>query len=72
MSDQTKEPNDEAPDSGPDKSDAPAVVYWRWEEQDRVLFGEVREMSHLKSTAEVLRFALGAARRELTRAGGTP
>ncbi len=64
----TKE--DEAPASGPEG--VPAIVYWRWDDVDRELFARVREMSRLKSTAEVLRFALGAAERELKRSGGAP
>jgi hypothetical protein len=58
------DPADDAPPDGPD------VLNWRLTDEDRALLLRVRILTKLKSNPEVLRFALGAAERELSRAGG--
>jgi hypothetical protein len=63
--------DDKVPESGRDAEAAPAVLFWRWKEADRELFLRVKGMLRIMSNTDVLRFALGAAERELTRAGGS-
>jgi hypothetical protein len=68
------ETDDDAPDSGQGKDRAketPEVMYWRWTGLDRESFLRVKKMLRITSNTDVLRFALGAAERELTRAGGS-
>lgn len=67
-------PDEKAPESdkGKDKGAAlasPEVMYWRWSKADRELFLRVKAMLKITSNTDVLRFALGAAERELARSG---
>jgi len=64
--------DDKAPDSGRDGDDIPAVLFWRWTKTDRELFARVKEAVKIRSSTDVLRFALGAAERELARSTEKP
>ena len=45
-------------------------INWRMNEDDQALFARVKGMLKIRSNADVLRFALGAAERELSRSAG--
>ncbi|MEK9646455.1 MAG: hypothetical protein VW547_13005 [Alphaproteobacteria bacterium] len=54
----------------PEGPDGPKIVTWRLTDDDRALFMRARELSGITGASDLVRFALGAAVRELTRAGG--
>lgn len=64
MAEQKKE--DDAP-RGPE---APAIATWRLTEEDRALYLRAREATGITGVSDLIRFALGAAVREMTRAAG--
>ena len=61
--------DDEAPPTPAEEG--PAEILWRLSSADRALFARIKKMSRLPQNPDVLRFALGAAEREMTRAGGS-
>jgi hypothetical protein len=62
------EPTDSG-DKPTDDLDVPNVVYWRCTREDRELLARVKDMAKVNNTADLLRFCVGAAIRELARAG---
>ena len=57
-------------DDSPEGPVGPEVVTWRLTDDDRARWLRVRELSGIKGAADLVRFALGAAERELNRAAG--
>lgn len=50
--------------------EAPAIATWRLTEEDRALYLRAREATGITGVSDLIRFALGAAVREMTRAAG--
>lgn len=54
-------------DDGPG---GPKIITWRLDDDDRALLHRVRALTGIQGNTDLLRFALGAAVREVSRAGG--
>ena len=65
MAEPKKDDND-----APEGPDGPKIVTWRLTDDDRALFTRARGLSGITGASDLVRFALGAAVRELNRAGG--
>lgn len=69
MIDGQQENDNAPPPSERDAQETPEVMHWRWTKDDRALFLRVKQALMIKGNTDVLRFALGAAERELARSG---